>query len=50
MWNLIDSGLRHYFRQHPTVRADLPALIMAVAEARTTPGAAAQHLLSCLKQ
>jgi LAO/AO transport system kinase len=49
MWNLIDSGLRHYFRQHPTVRAELPALIRAVAEARTTPGAAAQHLLSCLK-
>lgn len=50
MWNLIDSGLRHYFRQHPAVRADLPALIRAVAEAHTTPGAAAQHLLSCLKQ
>jgi LAO/AO transport system kinase len=49
MWNLIDSGLRQYFRQHPAVRAELPALSRAVSEARTTPGAAAHDLLSRLQ-
>jgi len=49
MWSLIDSGLRQYFRQHPLVRAGLPALTQAVAEGRTTPGAAATRLLGCLK-
>jgi LAO/AO transport system kinase len=49
MWHLIDSGLRQVFRQHPAVRAELPALSRAVAEARATPGAAAQQLLAHLK-
>ncbi|MBI4740707.1 MAG: methylmalonyl Co-A mutase-associated GTPase MeaB [Betaproteobacteria bacterium] len=48
MWNLIDSGLHQHFRQHPAVRAALPGLSHDVAEARTTPGAAAQRLLSAL--
>lgn len=50
MWSLIDSGLRRYFRQHPAVQAELPALTRAVSEALTTPGAAANRLLSRLQQ
>jgi LAO/AO transport system kinase len=49
MWNLIDSGLRHYFREHPAVCGALPDLARAVAEGRTTPGAAANRLLGNLK-
>ncbi len=49
MWNLIDSGLRHFFRDHPAVRTALPELVHAVAEGRTTPGAAASRLLDSLK-
>ncbi|MBN9420928.1 MAG: ATPase/protein kinase [Candidatus Accumulibacter sp. 66-26] len=49
MWSLIDSGLRQYFRQHPAVRASLPELSAAVADGRTTPGAAAHRLLAALK-
>jgi len=49
MWNLIDSGLRHYFREHATVHAALPVLSRAVAAGATTPGAAAQKLLAYLK-
>ena len=50
MWSLIDSGLRHYFREHPAVHAALPGLSKDVAEGRTTPGAAAYRLLHSLKQ
>jgi LAO/AO transport system kinase len=49
MWNLIDSGLRRYFRSHPAVRSALPELSRDVAEGRTTPGAAASRLLAFLK-
>ncbi len=49
MWNLIDSGLRHYFREHPAVHAALPELSRSVAEGLTTPGAAANRLLNSLK-
>ena len=49
MWGLIDSGLRHYFREHPDVHAALPALLHDVAEGRATPGFAAARLLECLK-
>lgn len=50
MWGLIDSGLRHYFREHPDVHAALPALLHNVAEvAGKTPGFAASRLLECLK-
>ncbi|WP_301102208.1 methylmalonyl Co-A mutase-associated GTPase MeaB [Propionivibrio sp.] len=48
MWGLIDSGLRHYFREHPVVHAALPGLLHDVAEGRTTPGAAAYRLLHSL--
>jgi LAO/AO transport system kinase len=49
MWGLIDSGLRHYFREHPAVNAALPGLLHDVAEGRTTPGSAAHRLLHSLK-
>lgn len=49
MWNMIDSGLRHHFREHPVVHNALPALSRDVAEGRTTPGAAANKLLSFMK-
>jgi LAO/AO transport system kinase len=49
MWGLIDSGLRHYFREHPAVHAALPGLLQDVAEGRTTPGSAANRLLHSLK-
>jgi LAO/AO transport system kinase len=49
MWSLIDSGLRRYFRGHPSVRSALPELSRDVAEGRTTPGGAASRLLAHLK-
>lgn len=49
MWQLIDSGLRQYFRQHPRVRANLPALIRSVEQGHTTPAVAAHALLDYLK-
>ena len=49
MWSLIDSGLRQYFHQHPVVHASLPEMSQAVAEGRTTPGAAAFRLLAALQ-
>ena len=50
MWQLIDSGLRRHFRQHPRVRQDLPAFIQAVEAGRMTPAAAAHALLDHLRQ
>ncbi|MCE1242979.1 methylmalonyl Co-A mutase-associated GTPase MeaB [Oryzomicrobium sp.] len=49
MWNLIDSGLRQFFRHHPAVQADLPALLDQVDAGRTTPTAAAYRLLGHLQ-
>jgi LAO/AO transport system kinase len=49
MWQLIESGLHHYFRHHPQVMADLPALTRAVDDGRTTPAAAAYQLLAHLR-
>jgi LAO/AO transport system kinase len=49
MWNLIDSGLRQHFREHPAVHAALADVSRAVAAGRTTPGAAATGLLKYLK-
>ena len=49
MWGLIDSGLRHYFREHPAVHAALPGVLNDVAEGHTTPGIAAFRLLESLK-
>jgi LAO/AO transport system kinase len=48
MWQLIDSGLRRHFRQHPLVREHLPALTHAVEQGRTTPATAAYTLLGHL--
>ncbi|MCL2830192.1 MAG: methylmalonyl Co-A mutase-associated GTPase MeaB [Betaproteobacteria bacterium] len=45
MWNLIDSGLRHFFREHPAVRRDLPECTEAVGDGKMTPTAAAYRLL-----
>lgn len=49
MDQLIDSGLRQYFRYHPRVRETLPELIQAVEDGRTTPTAAARALLGRLR-
>jgi LAO/AO transport system kinase len=49
MWQLIDSGLRQHFRQHPLVRENLPALTRSVEQGHTTPAAAAYTLLDYLK-
>ncbi|MBV2234610.1 MAG: methylmalonyl Co-A mutase-associated GTPase MeaB [Sterolibacterium sp.] len=49
MWSLIDSGLRQYFHNHPTVRTDLPEISRAVAQGHTTPNAAAYRLLAVLQ-
>jgi LAO/AO transport system kinase len=45
MWALIDSGLRHQFRDHPAVRAALADVSKAVEAGGLTPAAAAQSLL-----
>jgi LAO/AO transport system kinase len=49
MWQLIDSGLRQYFRQHPAVQQSLPRLIQSVEAGEATPAAAAYHLLGAMK-
>ena len=46
MWNLIESGLRGAFRNHPDVRAELPQLSEAVEHGRMTPSVAAAKLLA----
>ncbi|MCL1860294.1 MAG: methylmalonyl Co-A mutase-associated GTPase MeaB, partial [Proteobacteria bacterium] len=48
MWELIDASLKHRFREHPRVRAELPGFVAAVEEGRTTPSAAARELLCFL--
>lgn len=50
MWQLIDSGLRQYFRQHPKVQAELPQLSAAVSAGSVPPAAAARRLLGYLMQ
>jgi LAO/AO transport system kinase len=50
MSQLIDSGLRHRFRQHPAVAATLPDLTRAVEDGITTPGAAAHRLLGLVSR
>jgi LAO/AO transport system kinase len=45
MWALVDAGLARRFREHPAVRAALPATLEAVAAGRMTPAAAAHLLL-----
>jgi LAO/AO transport system kinase len=48
MWELIDAGLKHRFRQHPRVNAALPGFVSAVEEGKVTPSAAARELLGFL--
>ena len=50
MWQLIDSGLRHRFREHPGVAAALPELSQAVEAGTTTPAVAAHRLLNLLNR
>jgi LAO/AO transport system kinase len=50
MWQLIDSGLRHRFREHPGVAAALPELSRAVEAGTTTPAVAAHRLLNLLNR
>jgi LAO/AO transport system kinase len=45
MAQLIDSGLRARFREHPAVREALPEMTRAVEAGTMTPAAAAQRLL-----
>lgn len=49
MWAMIDSGLRHHFRDHPAVKLALPGLLETVARGGTTPGAAAERLLQAMQ-
>jgi len=49
MWQMIDSGLRLHFRNHPRVQENLPALTLSVEKGNTTPAAAAYALLDYLK-
>ena len=49
MWQLIDAGLRQYFRHHPSVQENLPAYTRSVEAGHTTPATAAYALLDALK-
>ncbi len=49
MWQLIESGLHQYFREHALVQQQLPGLARAVEDGQTTPAAAAYALLGALK-
>ena len=50
MWQLIDNGLRHRFREHPAVKAALPATAETVANGTTTPTLAAHKLLNLMNR
>lgn len=50
MWQLIDAGLRHRFREHPAVRAALPATVSAVETGAAAPTAAARRLLNLMNR
>ncbi len=46
MWERIDAGLKQAFRQHPQVRALLPALVQQVEEGSLAASTAARRLLA----
>lgn len=46
MWDLIHAGLQTDFKQHPAVRARLPALLGDVRGSRVAPSVAARALLA----
>ena len=48
MWELINRGLRHRFRDHPQVKRDLEHLSRDVEQGIATPAAAAKRLLDYL--
>ena len=48
MWERIDAGLRAAFRQHPAVRAALPATLQQVGEGRLIASVAARRLLAAM--
>ncbi len=50
MWQQIEDGLRHRFREHAGIKAALPELSKAVAAGSVTPTAAAQRLLAMLNR
>ncbi len=50
MWALIDTGLRHRFRDHPAVKAALPNTTLAVADGGMTPTVAAHRLLNLMNR
>ncbi len=50
MWQLIDSGLRHRFRDHPAVKTALPNTIQAVVDGGMTPTVAAHRLLNLMNR
>jgi LAO/AO transport system kinase len=50
MWQLIDSGLRQRFREHPAVQVALPALAQSVESGATTPSVAAHRLLNLVNR
>jgi len=50
MWSLIDEGLRAAVREHPRVAEAIPALEADVLEGRTTPTAAAEHILAAFRR
>ena len=45
MWQRIDAGLKHAFRQHPAVQALLPQMLAEVADGRIAPSTAARNML-----
>ena len=46
MWERIDNGLKHAFRQHPQVQAQLPQMTQDVLAGRLAASTAARNLLS----
>jgi LAO/AO transport system kinase len=50
MWQLIDTGLRHRFREHPAVKTALPEMLRAVTDGAVTPTAAAHRLLNLMNR
>jgi LAO/AO transport system kinase len=50
MWELIDAGLRHRFREHPRIRQELSGFTREVALGTSTASAAALKLLAYLNE
>lgn len=50
MWERIDAGLKQRFREHPSVKLQLPVLSQEVNEGVLAPSVAARRLLDLFKQ